>query len=281
MENEVKQKLCKCGCGLYPLNDSDYIRGHKFLEKYLERKRIGEQNRKSNNKYRKENKKLVLEESRKLCKCGCGLLANPGRVFLPGHWSKLKKNRAKLSGIHLGKPRSNKLKKQWSRVRKGIPRTEQDKLKMLLGWKKRKEMLKKDRLKVKQRKTKFIKSSVGEDKRKIIHICVHNKLTKPERRLRNRLNCLFPGEYKFVGDGTIFIDYKCPDFININGQKKIIEMFGDYWHGEERTGRTKVQEKNQRIKHFAKYGFKTLIVWESELKNILQLKEKLIKFQRT
>lgn len=102
--------------------------------------------------------------------------------------------------------------------------------------------------------------------------------TKPEKRLRKGLNILFPGEYKYVGDGTTFIGGKCPDFININGQKKIIEMFGNYWHSEEKIGRTKQQEENQRIKHFAKYGFKTLIVWENELKNIKQLKKKLLRF---
>ena len=100
--------------------------------------------------------------------------------------------------------------------------------------------------------------------------------TKPERRLRNRLSHLFPDEYKYVGDGDTFIGGKCPDFININGQKKIIEMFGDYWHGEERTKRTKYHEEQRRIRHFIKYGFRTLIVWQRELKDIRQLKKKLI-----
>jgi len=104
--------------------------------------------------------------------------------------------------------------------------------------------------------------------------------TKPERRLRNGLNKMFPSEYKYVGDGKVWIGGKCPDFINVNGQKKIIEMFGDYWHSKKRTGRTKEQEESQRIKHFAKYGFRTLIVWQRELQNIKQLKKKLMEFQK-
>ena len=100
----------------------------------------------------------------------------------------------------------------------------------------------------------------------------------PERRLRNGLNKMFPGEYKFVGDGKIWIVGKNPDFININGQKKIIELFGDYWHSKKKTGRTKKREERQRINHFAKYGFRTLIVWEKELKNIRRLKKKLVEF---
>jgi len=77
--------------------------------------------------------------------------------------------------------------------------------------------------------------------------------------------------YKFVGDGSFTIDSKCPDFINYNGQKKIIELFGDYWHSKEITGRTKFEEENRRKKAFAKYGFKTLILWESELENTTDL----------
>ena len=106
------------------------------------------------------------------------------------------------------------------------------------------------------------------------------KPTKPERRLRNGLNKMFPGEYKYVGDGKVWIVGKNPDFINVNGQKKIIEMFGNYWHSKEKTGRTKEQEENQRIAHFARYGFKTLIVWQEELKNTPQLKKKLRVFHR-
>jgi len=105
--------------------------------------------------------------------------------------------------------------------------------------------------------------------------------TKPERRLRNRLNHLFPNEYKYVGDGTFWIGCKNPDFININGQKKVIEMFGNYWHSKKVTGVSIKKHENCRVRHFAKYGFRTLIVWECELRreNRERLKEKLINFQ--
>ena len=107
---------------------------------------------------------------------------------------------------------------------------------------------------------------------------------KPERRLRNGLNKMFPGEYRYVGDGKVWIGSKNPDFINVNGQKKIIEMFGDFWHGEKfrqftfNDNSSNKEHKQQRINHFARYGFRTLIVWEKELKNIPRLKRKLTKF---
>jgi len=89
---------------------------------------------------------------------------------------------------------------------------------------------------------------------------------------------VFPNEYIFSGAGKIFIGGKCPDLFNVNGKKKVIELFGNYYHGKERTGRTKAQEEQQRINHFKKYGFDCLIIWESELKNIESLKQKLIDF---
>ena len=104
------------------------------------------------------------------------------------------------------------------------------------------------------------------------------KPNKPERKLRKLLNYLFPNEYKYVGDGQVLIGFKNPDFININGQKKIIELFGDYWHSKEVTGLKKKEHRKQRQEHFAKYGYKTLIVWEHELKDINKLKTKLIRF---
>lgn len=101
---------------------------------------------------------------------------------------------------------------------------------------------------------------------------------KVEKRLGELLKNLFSTEYKYVGNGQFIIGGRCPDFINVNGQKKIIEMFGNYWHSEKLQGRTKRQEENQKINHFAKYGYKTLIVWECELKNAKKLERKILQF---
>jgi len=64
--------------------------------------------------------------------------------------------------------------------------------------------------------------------------------------------------YKFVGDGQVVLGGKCPDFINYNGGKQIIELFGDYWHEPE--------EEQERKEAFAQFGYETLIIWEHELK---------------
>ena len=99
---------------------------------------------------------------------------------------------------------------------------------------------------------------------------------KPEIILRKLLNKLFPNEYKFVGDGKVILAGFCPDFINVNGQKKIIELYGDYWHN---LPNWKKRDK-RRLQEYFRLGYQTLIIWEKDLKNIDKLKQKLLEFNR-
>ena len=89
--------------------------------------------------------------------------------------------------------------------------------------------------------------------------------TTPELRVQTILNTHFPGQWKYTGNGDVVIGGKNPDFVNVNGRKVVIEVFGDWWHGEKWTGRTCEQEETQRINHFAAYGFRCLILWEHEV----------------
>jgi len=106
------------------------------------------------------------------------------------------------------------------------------------------------------------------------------KPNKPEKLLNKLLNELFPNEYKINVKGNSIINGKVPDFINCNGQKKIIELFGDYWHSKEWVKKHGCFEDTEqgRIKCFKKLGYQTLIVWEHELKNLDKVVNKLIKF---
>jgi hypothetical protein len=106
----------------------------------------------------------------------------------------------------------------------------------------------------------------------------HHQMTRPEIALLKILFHLFPHEYKYVGNGKKWIGGKNPDFININGQKKIIELFGNYWHSEKWTGKKKKEHKKERCAHFWNYGYNCLVVWEHELKDIKKLKNKLCEF---
>lgn len=97
---------------------------------------------------------------------------------------------------------------------------------------------------------------------------------KPEKLLNKLLKKVLSKEYKFVGDGKVILGGFCPDFINVNGQKKIIELYGDYWHNlPDWTERDK-----RRLIAYNKFGYKTLIIWEHELKNLNKVKNKIRKF---
>ena len=93
--------------------------------------------------------------------------------------------------------------------------------------------------------------------------------TKPEIFLTNFLQQILPNEYKYVGDGQFILGGKCPDFMNVNGQKKLIELYGDYWHRND--------NPQDRINLFKEHGFDTLVIWESELKDN-NLRERIVGF---
>lgn len=97
---------------------------------------------------------------------------------------------------------------------------------------------------------------------------LRNLVKKPNKKeilLNNILQTNFPNEWKYVGDGTFWIDNKCPDFVNINGKNKIIELFGDYWHTTK--ARTEQDTEIGRKIFFGKYGYSTLVIWDKELKH--------------
>jgi hypothetical protein len=85
------------------------------------------------------------------------------------------------------------------------------------------------------------------------------KPNKLELGFQKFLDEHFPGDWKYVGDGEIWIAGKCPDFLNVNGKKQIIELYGSYWH--------KPEDEELRKSHFWKHSYKTLIIWDYELRN--------------
>ena len=179
-----------------------------------------------------------------------------------------------------GKHHSKEWGEKISKMQLGRKHTEESKRKMSLAMKGKKRSKETKRRISKAMTKQWQNLEYAEKQLKAIYATMKTKPNKPERKLRNGLNRMFPGEYKYVGDGKVWFGKRCPDFINVNGQKKIIEMFGDFWHSEEVNGRTRKQEENQRIGYFAGYGFKTLIIWEREFQNIRRLKKKLIEFHK-
>jgi very-short-patch-repair endonuclease len=98
---------------------------------------------------------------------------------------------------------------------------------------------------------------------------------KPEKALNDILIQLFNNQYYLNVKGKYVIGTKIPDFIDVKN-KKIIEMFGDYWHNRPEI---KLRDK-RRLIEYKKFGYKTLIVWQEELKNKVQLIKKLNIFNK-
>ena len=308
--SKYKSQLCQCGCGKMAAPKRNFIKGHQGTKKYLpERMKTkyckcgcGEEvkwNRDfvsgHNARITKHSVKRKIELTPQFCECGCGNKAKSGKRYIYGHnakgkssWSagltkKTNKSIAAISKSLTGRNLSEEhkksvsegIKRKWKdpeyrrkgtqpkslemkeKIRRGVNRyyKKNPNAKVNLS-EKQKQLWKDEEYKEKQLQL------IGEGK--IIHP------NKPETIILNLLNKLFPKEYKFTGDYSLIINGKNPDFVNCNGQKKIIELAGDYWHEKS--------YNKDRAKVFKPFGYKTLVIWEHELKNINKVIKKIERF---
>ena len=92
----------------------------------------------------------------------------------------------------------------------------------------------------------------------------HRKMTKPEIWVADVLKLIFGKNYeiyKYTGDRKFWINtsdakYRNPDFINEH-DKKIIEVFGRYWHRND--------NPDEVISEYKKAGWDCLIIWDDEI----------------
>lgn len=251
-------------------------------------------------------KEMVSKKLRKrvsaLCGCGCGKMTALGKKFIHGHNSRAahpmqgrkmsSESLEKLRALHLGQPspmagkhHSEESRRKMSESHKGIPLSEEHvnnrtKSRTRNGYRHSAETLRKIGMGNKgkivseeaRRKNSESCKRVWQNPEHAKKCLVFNSPNKQEIKLMNILNSMYPGEWKFVGDGQVIIDGKCPDFINVNGQKKIIELYGERWHEEH--------EVQERINIFKPFGYETLIIWVKELQNAKKIKPLLESFCR-
>ncbi len=99
----------------------------------------------------------------------------------------------------------------------------------------------------------------------------HLRPTRPEAILQELLESVLPSYYAYTGDGVIrklYFNGITPDFTSCDGEKKVIEVFGDYWHSRLVTGREPQEDVQKRIDKYAVFGYDCLVIWESEINEI-------------
>ena len=106
--------------------------------------------------------------------------------------------------------------------------------------------------------------------------------TKPERVMWDILNTQFPNIFRYNGDFSqkVMVNGLIPDFINVDGKKQIIEVFGDYFHNPERRNLKWNRTEKGRVEAYKSVGWDCLVVWERETKDIDALKRKISSFVR-
>lgn len=159
-------------------------------------------------------------------------------------------NTHKLNPVWKGKKMSNEHRQHLSEAHKGFKPSE--------------DTLEK---KAKAMQKKWSDPVFRENTVKSVMRAVHVRPTNPERKLIEIIQKNgFP--FKYVGDGKVVIGGRCPDFINCNGGKQVIEVFGSYWHSPLLRRNIRASQCYEAtIEAYAEYGFKTLILWENEIGN--------------
>ena len=181
----------------------------------------------------------------------------------------------KMSVSHIGKASGNKGKKMspatcekmsiaktgsipWNKGKTGIY---SDKTREEMGvgrkgkpaWNKDKEMSDEYRRICSLRQIKYISN--------MTNVLKKNKL---ECEVENLLKLMYSDYYSYGGDGNQSIGGFFPDFIS-KDKTKIIEVFGDYWHDENRRNLTYPQTYGGRKRIFRNKGIEILIIWEHEI----------------
>lgn len=242
--------FCKCGCGMKV--KTAFIRGHNSrIEHPMKGKKQSAEairKMKENHHYlsgpnhpmfgktHTDEVKKRLSESHKGIKQSAELIRK--RVESRRGYRPTEETKAKTSASEKGKIVSAETRKKCSEANKGIRRSPATEFKS-------------DSMKAKYRDPSYI-----EKMRKAWNI----KPNKAEVRMLELLNALYPNEWKYTGDFSFTINGKCPDFVNCNGKKLIIEYFGDHWHQGD--------DPKKRSDVFKPYGYETLVIWGSEMKSI-------------
>lgn len=106
------------------------------------------------------------------------------------------------------------------------------------------------------------------------------KPNKAELNLDSMLTNLTP-DFRYNGDFRcgISIGGKIPDWVNVNGQKKVIELLGHGWHIQNKWFKVpQGKTKEEILKHYHNFGWSCLAVYDYELRDQSLLKDRILNF---
>ncbi len=97
------------------------------------------------------------------------------------------------------------------------------------------------------------------------------KPNKLEKKLNRILSQLMPSEFVYNGNFSqgISIERRIPDFVDVNGHKRIIELFGELFHSPFQMLSRQIPSRrhyNETIKDYKKCGYKCLVFWGADIK---------------
>lgn len=90
---------------------------------------------------------------------------------------------------------------------------------------------------------------------------------KLEEKVIKILNTAFPNEWEYTGNGKVVLDKLIPDFVNSNGKKQVIEVFGEYWHTGDRIKNRIERTEQGRINAYKKLGYDCFVLWEKDIED--------------
>jgi G:T-mismatch repair DNA endonuclease (very short patch repair protein) len=120
----------------------------------------------------------------------------------------------------------------------------------------------------------------GKFSDKTLRQIIKARITKPNRSERALIRILSENNlpFKYVGNGEVVIGGKNPDFIHSAGQRKVIELFGIYWHSPLYGKVKPTMTYDAVVRHYAEHGYECLVLWDTELQNEKLIVNRITKF---
>jgi hypothetical protein len=245
-----KKKLSEASIrnGNHPIVTPEHRRA---LSKLLSTKFLGSGNPFYGKRHSPEVVQQIKERVRRKC------VANGGAAII-----QTSEVRHKISIALTGKEMSAERRKHLSEVRTGTHHTEETKNKMRGRKQSEITIAKKLAWWTPERRERHRDMMINRLK----NGGMPTSMTRPEKRFIEEYIKPLKLPIKHVGDGQFWVAGCNPDFLNVNGKKEVYEIFGRAVHTLFHRGRYNYTEQG-RIFHFAKYGFKCIVIWDDELDN--------------